>query len=94
MIAQNSTQREQAESAYFYIQSLGTNTIQKFGSPTVKIYVCHANMIKYLFSRLTDVPLKFLRVTTVYNYCGITFLDVLAGGELTVIFYNHSEFVS
>ena len=88
---QNSTQSHQAESAYDYIQSLGNNTIQKFGSPTVELYVCHANIIKYIFSRLSDVPLQCLYT---YDHCGITYIDVLASGELTVVYYNYSEFLS
>ena len=53
--------------------------------------MCHANIIKYIFSRLTDVPLQCLYT---YDHCGITYIDVLASGELTVVFYNYSEFLS
>ena len=48
--------------------------------------MCRANM--YIFSGLTDVPLQCLYT---YDHCGITYIDVLASGELTVVFYN-SEF--
>ena len=41
--------------------------------------MCHANIIKYIFSRLTDVPLQCLYT---YDHCGITYIDVLASGEL------------
>ena len=45
------------------IKNLGNNTIQKIGSPAVEIYACHADIIKYWFTQVTNVSLQFLNLT-------------------------------